>query len=46
MATFRRMRNITPPRSARAFIEGRVMELEDKIGRADVIDISKLSGTT
>ena len=29
-----------------AFIEGRVMELEDKIGRADVIDISKLSGTT
>ena len=29
-----------------AFIEGRVMELEDQIGRADVIDISKLSGTT
>jgi transcription elongation factor GreA len=29
-----------------AFVEGRVMELEDKIGRADVIDISKLSGTT
>ncbi len=28
------------------FIEGRVMELEDKIGRADVIDVSKLSGTT
>src|SRR5271170_2727091 len=27
-----------------AFIEGRVLELEDKIGRADVIDISKLSG--
>jgi transcription elongation factor GreA len=29
-----------------AFIEGRVMELEDKIGRADVIDVSKLSGST
>jgi len=29
-----------------AFIEGRVMELEDKVGRADVIDVSKLSGTT
>jgi len=27
------------------FIEGRVMELEDKIGRAEVIDVSKLSGT-
>lgn len=29
-----------------AFIEGRVMELEDKLGRADVIDVSKLSGGT
>jgi transcription elongation factor GreA len=29
-----------------AFVEGRVMELEDKIGRADVIDVSKLSGTS
>jgi len=29
-----------------AFIEGRVIELEDQLGRADVIDISKLSGTT
>jgi transcription elongation factor GreA len=29
-----------------AFIEGRVIELEDKLGRADVIDVSKLSGTT
>ena len=27
-----------------AFIEGRVLELEDKIGRADVIYISKFSG--
>ena len=28
------------------FIEGRVMELEDQIGRAEVIDVSKLSGST
>ena len=28
------------------FIEGRVMELEDKISRAQVIDVSKLSGKT
>ncbi len=29
-----------------AFIEGRVIELEDKLGRAEVIDVSKLSGNT
>lgn len=29
-----------------AFIEGRVVELEDKLSRADIIDISKLSGST
>ena len=29
-----------------SFIEGRVMELEDQIGRAEVIDVSKLSGAT
>ena len=29
-----------------SFIEGRVMELEDQIGRAEVIDISKLTGTS
>ncbi|HEY0105348.1 MAG TPA: transcription elongation factor GreA [Rhizomicrobium sp.] len=29
-----------------SFIEGRVMELEDQIGRADVIDVSKLTGST
>src|ERR1700740_3552320 len=29
-----------------SFIEGRVIELEDFIGRADVIDVSKMSGTT
>ena len=27
-----------------SFIEGRVMELEDKLARAQVIDVSKLSG--
>jgi len=29
-----------------SFIEGRVMELEDQIGRAEVIDISKLTGSS
>ncbi|HEY4114714.1 MAG TPA: transcription elongation factor GreA [Rhizomicrobium sp.] len=29
-----------------AFVEGRVMELEDQLSRADVIDVSKLSGST
>ena len=29
-----------------SFIEGRVMELEDQIGRAEVIDVSKMSGST
>ena len=29
-----------------SFIEGRVMELEDMIGRADIIDVAKLSGAT
>ncbi len=28
-----------------SFIEGRVAELEDKLARAEVIDVSKLSGT-
>ena len=28
------------------FIEGRVMDLEDKLSRAEVIDVSKLSGKT
>ena len=33
-------------RERQSFIEGRVMELEDKIARAEVIDVSKLSGKT
>ncbi len=32
-------------RERQSFIEGRVMELEDKISRAEVIDVSKLSGS-
>jgi transcription elongation factor GreA len=31
-------------RERQGFIEGRVMELEDKIARAEVIDVKKLSG--
>jgi transcription elongation factor GreA len=31
-------------RERQSFIEGRLGELEDKISRADVIDVSKLSG--
>jgi transcription elongation factor GreA len=31
-------------RERQSFIEGRVHELEDKIARAEVIDVSKLSG--
>ena len=33
-------------RERQSFIEGRVLELEDQISRADVIDVSKLSGST
>ncbi|SVE28871.1 uncharacterized protein METZ01_LOCUS481725, partial [marine metagenome] len=31
-------------RERQSFIEGRVRELEDKLSRAEVIDVSKLSG--
>lgn len=33
-------------REKQSFIEGRVLELEDKIARAQVIDVSSLSGDT
>ncbi len=33
-------------RERQGFIEGRLSELEDKIARAEVIDVSKLSGKT
>lgn len=31
-------------REQQSFVEGRILDLEDKVARADVIDISKLSG--
>lgn len=33
-------------REKQSFIEGKIQELEDKIARSEVIDISKLSGDT
>lgn len=33
-------------REKQSFIEGRILDLEDKVGRAEVIDVSKLSGDT
>ena len=33
-------------RERQSFIEGRLAELEDKISRADIIDVTKLSGDT
>ena len=32
-------------RDRQSFIEGRVVEIEDKIARAEIIDVSKLSGS-
>src|SRR5262249_36597826 len=31
-------------RERQSFIEGRILDLEDKISRADIIDTSKISG--
>ena len=33
-------------REKQSMIEGRILDLEDKLARADIIDISKLSGKT
>ncbi len=46
MAISRKTPSITPPRSSQSLNEGRIAELEDKLSRAEVIDVSKLSGST
>lgn len=33
-------------RERQSFTEGRILELEDKLSRADIIDVTKLSGKT
>lgn len=33
-------------RERQSFVEGRIQELEGKVGRAEIIDVSKLSGDT
>jgi len=33
-------------REKQSFTEGRILDLEDKVGRSEVIDVSKLSGDT
>ena len=45
MATFRRTPSTTPPRKRTACNEGRIAELEDKLSRAEIIDVSKLTGS-
>ncbi len=45
-AICRRTPSITPRRKSSRTNEGRIAELEDKLARADIIDISKLSGDT
>ena len=45
-ATCRRTLNIMRRRSRQSLNEGRIAELEDKLARADIIDVSKLSGDT
>jgi transcription elongation factor GreA len=41
-----RIRNTKLPRQDQEFNEVRIAELEDKLSRAEVIDVSKLSGDT
>ena len=43
-AIFRKTPNSTPPKSANRCWTCRFGEIEDKVARAQVIDVSKLSG--
>ena len=40
-----KMQNIMLPERNKAFIEGRVAEIESTVAQAEIIDVSKLSGT-
>ncbi len=44
MVICRKTPNITPPKEAQSLNEGRINELEDLVARAEVIDVSKLTG--
>lgn len=46
MATSRKTRNITRPRKSSPTTKAGSTNFEDKLARADIIDVSKLSGDT
>lgn len=43
MAIFRKTPNLRRPEERQSFLEGRIMELQYKLGNADIIDTEKLN---